>query len=245
MALGDFNKMVSQQYSKPQGIANARSRVAAINNKSAQDNPLIQIETSNTNQTGQFLANLAAENARAERDAKELNRINREKSIFNAANNATGVEPVSVTTSGSYTGNAGDNAGIDNGYYDTVGNIESRGNYNAYNKSGATGKYQFFQSTAAPYLAKHGKSWNDFKSDSNLQESIMRDFTNDNARGLAKAGIPVNRNTLWAAHNQGLGGARALYGSGNISTKNLVSNLPSGMAPTKDNYINYWASKLV
>ena len=137
-------------------------------------------------------------------------------------------------------------SGIGNKYYDTVSNIESKGDYGAVNKSsGATGRYQFFETTAGPYLAKMGSNWNEFKTNPAIQDSVMKSFTEDNARFLRKNGIAVNDVSLWTAHNQGRGGARSIFQRGTANIKNLSSNMPAGMEPTGSNYVNYWSKRFV
>lgn len=86
--------------------------------------------------------------------------------------------------------------------------------------SSATGRYQFIDDTwlnlykqrygdqgmsDADILAKRG--------DGEVQDALMRDFTNGNARTLDRAGIPVTEGNLYLAHFAGPGGALKLHRS--------------------------------
>ena len=135
------------------------------------------------------------------------------------------------------------NTGASDGYFDTLGMKESSNNYNAVNSLGYTGKYQFGKNTAAPFLAKRGKTWDQFKNTPSLQEAIARDFTEQNSRSLKNYGLPVNDFTLWVAHNQGAKGASDMLKHGKINVKNVAGNLPKGMEPTAQNYIAHWSKE--
>lgn len=110
-----------------------------------------------------------------------------------------------------------------NGYYNLLADVESKGNYNAKNKSGAYGKYQFMPSTEKAYAAKLGMTIKQARTPEG-QETMVRRFTKDNIDGLIRNNIPVTKETLWWAHNQGLQGAINLYKGGNVSSKNLQAN---------------------
>ncbi len=132
-----------------------------------------------------------------------------------------------------------DSGSASDSYYSKLAKVESNGNYKAYNKgSGATGRYQFLKSTAEPILKKMGKSWEDFKQTPSVQDEVVKKFTESNAKYLKNNNIPVNDETLWWAHNQGAGGAKALYTGGEISSRKLKSNgAPTGTAAE---YIERW-----
>lgn len=96
-------------------------------------------------------------------------------------------------------------------YYQNARAAESGGNDLAKNpNSTATGRYQFLESTwnglAKQYpelgLTPGGRT------DPVQQERAMERFTQDNARALSGAGIPVNPGNLYAAHFLGAGGAQ-------------------------------------
>lgn len=121
-------------------------------------------------------------------------------------------------------------------YVRSVGRAESgSGGYGTGNPRGvpfassASGQYQFINST-----------WNRYKPEGaprtaraatpEQQEYAMRAFTADNVRGLTSAGLPVTNGTVYAAHNVGLDGAKALLTAdpnssaaaavGNVSARN-------------------------
>ena len=131
-------------------------------------------------------------------------------------------------------------------YLDTLGKVESGGDYKAVNDLGYTGKYQFAESTAKPYLEKLGATWDDFKANPAIQEETVRLWTNDNIAGLKSAGYEPTPLNLWLAHNQGLGGAKQIL-SGKVSKsvqKNMANNMgDSKLPPTPENFIKVWSKK--
>ena len=131
--------------------------------------------------------------------------------------------------SGTYTGSNG-------GYLSKLSNVESGGDYYALNKgSGAFGKYQFMPATEKQYAKKLGFSLDQARTPEG-QEAMISAFTNDNVSGLKKAGVPVTDETMWWAHNQGLGGAINLYKGNALNSKNLKSNGGN----SNQEYINRW-----
>ena len=151
--------------------------------------------------------------------------------------NPVAPNPVSDSIPSQYSTTYGTQGGggLSGSYWDKMANIESGGDYNAHNKgSGAYGKYQFIPSTMKAYAKKLGITVEQARTPAG-QDAMVKKFTADNAAGLRRAGIPVNDQTLYAAHQQGLGGAIALYKGGNVSKKNLESN---GVGNTQE-----WMSK--
>ncbi len=130
-------------------------------------------------------------------------------------------------------------------FFKKLGEIESGNNYGASNKYGYTGKYQFSRKTAQPYLTKLGVTWEDYKNSPQIQEQVVRMFTEDNKRQLENAGITPTDFNLWLAHNQGVGGTKQIL-SGNISPevrRNISTNLPEGGPATAENYLSQWRKK--
>lgn len=110
-------------------------------------------------------------------------------------------------------------------YFDKLKMVESHGKYNAVNKgSGATGAYQFLPGTASPYLKKLGKTWNDFKSDPKLQDTVAAMFTRDIDNRLKKYNLPITDINRYALHQQGLGGGINMLTGKPVSQINLTSN---------------------
>ena len=127
-------------------------------------------------------------------------------------------------------------------YLDKLASVESGGNYNAHNKgSGARGKYQFIPSTEKAYAKKLGMTINEARTPDG-QERMIESFTDDNKRGLERAGIEPTDMNLWVAHNQGLSGAIDMIKHGKGNTKNIKSNISGGDA-TVENYLAQWSSK--
>jgi len=130
----------------------------------------------------------------------------------------------------------------DNSFFTRLGEVESSNNYNAKNKSGAYGKYQFMPSTEKEIAGKLGYTLQQARTPKG-QEAMVRKLTDSNISSLKRAGIPITNKNLWYAHNLGAGGARTLLGGGTPNIKHLRANLPKGMNPTVDNYKTYWGNK--
>jgi len=127
-------------------------------------------------------------------------------------------------------------------YLKQLANVESQGKYDAYNKgSGAYGKYQFIPSTEQAYMKKLGYTQAQARTPEG-QEAMIRRLTADNRAGLIKAGYKPTNMNLWLAHNQGLGGAKAILSGGNVNMHNIRSNIPKGKGTVQD-YLNYWGSR--
>ena len=135
------------------------------------------------------------------------------------------------------------------GYESRLIQIESGGNPNAYNPSGATGLGQFMRGTAEPYLSKMGKTWDDYKGSADIQRNVLRKHTAYNRKALEGKGIIPSNENLWLAHNLGLGSAFN-YHSGNkeVSNKLIRANLPKSAwsnpnEPTIMDYRQYWNNR--
>ncbi len=162
----------------------------------------------------------------------ELELAAREQDMIDYANNASRV-PSSDSV---YSNENNENTE----YYRKLAKHESggMGGYTASNKSGAYGKYQFMPATEKEVAAKLGYTIEQARTPDG-QEAMIRQFTKDNIAGLRRNGIPVNDETLWWAHNQGLGGAINLHKGIPLSAKNLKANgAPSG---TNAEYIAKWS----
>ena len=131
-------------------------------------------------------------------------------------------------------------------FADKLVGVESKGSYTALNKgSGAYGRYQFIPSTLAEYARKTNQTIDQAKTPKG-QDIMFAKFTEDNMNSLKKMKIPTTELNMWIAHNQGLGGASAILKGKKLSPiikKNIASNIPKGMEPTAENYINYWSKK--
>lgn len=96
-------------------------------------------------------------------------------------------------------------------YLNTIRAKESGGNDLAKNpNSTATGRYQFTTGTWNALARQHpelGLTPNG-RTDPAQQEKAIRVFTDQNAKALTAAGIPINPQNLYGAHFLGTGGAR-------------------------------------
>ncbi len=129
------------------------------------------------------------------------------------------------------------------GYFDKLAKYESGGDYGAYNKgSKAFGKYQFIPATEKAYAKKLGFTIEQARTPEG-QEAMARRFTDDNKRGLEKAGIPITDFWLYTAHQQGLGGAKKLHSGQAMNKRNVGSNLPEGGPATNQNWKNQWSDR--
>lgn len=103
---------------------------------------------------------------------------------------------------------------IPSDYYAYALGRESGGDpYAANPRSNARGLYQFLPGTWADVSRKHpelGLTTNGIY-DRAQQEAAMRAFTDDNALALDKAGIPIDKNSLYAAHRFGAQGAVSAF----------------------------------
>lgn len=100
-------------------------------------------------------------------------------------------------------------------YFANARATESGGNDAAKNpNSTATGRYQFLDSTWRGLMDQYPELGltAEGRTDGAQQERAMAKFTQDNARTLAGAGLPVNPGTLYAAHFLGAGGASNVLG---------------------------------
>jgi hypothetical protein len=140
----------------------------------------------------------------------------------------------------------GDTTGVGvpgNNILDYISKIESKGKYDALNKTtGAYGKYQFIPSTLRDYANKAGISVNTAKLPE-WQDKLALMKVNDIKRELGSYGIPVNSANIYLAWQQGSKGLSDLiHGKGNYRALDL--NLPAGVERTPSAFLNYWYKKL-
>lgn len=92
--------------------------------------------------------------------------------------------------------------------------------------TGAKGLYQFTKGTGATY-GLVGKGY-DRRGDPEANFIGAQRLAADNARALSKAGIPVTPTTLYLAHQQGAGGAVAIWNAAK-SGKEVPADIRSNM----------------
>lgn len=115
---------------------------------------------------------------------------------------------------------------IPDSYYASIRSAESGGNDNAKNPtSSATGRYQFLGGTWGQVANAHPELGltPDGRRDPAQQERAIRAFTEDNAKVLSGAGVPISNGSLYAAHFLGAGGAKEVYrNSDNAAMSDVV-----------------------
>ncbi len=110
------------------------------------------------------------------------------------------------------------------GYFNNLAVVESAGKWDALNKgSGAYGRFQFMPKTEKSYAKKLGISIEEARTPAG-QMAMVSAFTNDNRKGLQRAGFEPTQKNLYMAHQQGLGGAIKMLNGGQAKSINLTSN---------------------
>ena len=105
------------------------------------------------------------------------------------------------------------------------------------NKSGYIGMYQQRYrpgDIGSIWAKKHGYTPQQILANPKLQNQMMVDQIGGYKKSFAKSGIPVNNYTLFLAHNQGLGGTRAIM-SGKL-TPNIRRNIRNQGISGKSDY---------
>lgn len=136
-------------------------------------------------------------------------------------------------------------SGVDPTMMKTMAWIESRFNEKAYNKSSASGVYQFVNGTARQY----GLSGQQFDPEANTKAYVK--LLNDNMAALKRYGIQVSAANLYLAHQQGSGGLKQIMdeasGKGAMSDtvrRNMLNNRPDNMSGTgAGDFLAAWQSK--
>ena len=241
MATNDFYGMESQQYRAPNIIGNAK---AARQRSQQGDSPqmnmsgLMNTESATAGVLNQM--SIESENLRKQQALDDRMKYQNQmlQSQVNGLGNAENIVNSNANQGNSNVNVTGSNA-AKGSYLDKLANTESKGNYNAYNKgSKAFGKYQFIPSTEKDIASKLGISIQEARTPAG-QEKMINYFTNQNKRGLEKAGYKATDTNLWYAHNLGLGGAKTLLRGGKVNPLHITSN----QAKDQQGYINKWGSR--
>ena len=163
---------------------------------------------------------------------------------------------ISSTTTGSTPGSgslaadirdAAAKYGVSADFLTRMAKIESRGDPNAVSPTGCKGIFQFCKATGREYgLISNGV---DMRFNQRMNVMAGAKLAVDNKRRLANAGVPTNDGMLYIAHQQGAGGAIALWRSATQGTpipkdvqKNMGFNNSSGM--TAAAFIEKWSKKI-
>lgn len=102
---------------------------------------------------------------------------------------------------------------IPTGYYERLAQIESNNQlYARARTSTASGLYQFIRSTwerlGGTWGSDGSKAFGGLRPSKAVQDQMIEKLTQQNAGALTRAGIAINKATLYAAHFLGVGGAR-------------------------------------
>ena len=136
--------------------------------------------------------------------------------------------------------------GIPLSFLQTMARIESRGNPNAVSPTGATGIFQFTRGTGTQY----GLVGPGFDNRKNQRANVMAgaQLAQDNAKALKRAGLPATPAYLYLAHQQGVGGAKAITRAAMAGTevsanirKNMNHNGGKGLTPAQ--FLEKWDKK--
>lgn len=127
---------------------------------------------------------------------------------------------------------------IPNDYYSRLAQIESNNQLYARNtKSTASGLYQFIRSTweglGGKWGTQSGVAFGGLRPSKAEQDRMIATFTQGNATMLQRAGISINKATLYAAHFLGPAGARnILRASPNTPIEQVTSAAQRTANPT-------------
>jgi hypothetical protein len=140
------------------------------------------------------------------------------------------------------TGPAFEGGKLSSSYKQRLAQIESGGNPNAHNASGADGLYQIMPGTARDYGVTDTR-------DAAQNDAFIEKFTDDNAKVLRKTlGREPTAGELYLAHQQGPGGASKLMSNPNELAVNLVGKqavIQNGgnVGMTAAEFAGKWTSK--
>lgn len=143
--------------------------------------------------------------------------------------------------------------GLDPVFMKAMAMIESGGDPKAYNKSSASGVYQFIRSTGKRYGLNDS---NKFDAKTNINAGAQ--FTKDNIKDLKKRGIETSPANLYLAHQQGVAGLSALLKAaksgqdpreiildkkrGTTLRTNMDAN--GGKGKTAKEFVAYWTNSV-
>lgn len=136
--------------------------------------------------------------------------------------------------------------GISADFLHKMARIESGGNPNAVSPTGATGIFQFTKGTGRQY----GLLGPGFDNRTNQRDNVMAGaaLAADNAKQLQSMGVPATPGMLYLAHQQGVGGAAAIYNAamtGSDVPANIRRNmdLNGGKGLTPREFLAKWVGK--
>ena len=133
-----------------------------------------------------------------------------------------------------------------NTYDKNLSEIESGGNYNAYNASSkAFGKYQFVPSTINSLLKEDGSKHtiDEVRKSPELQDYYYNKLTKENIGTLKESGVPVNNFTVYMAHNLGPAQTANFFSTEPLTESTKKAIQAQGVEPTREAYVNRFMHK--
>lgn len=131
-------------------------------------------------------------------------------------------------------------------YDKNLSEVESGGNYNAYNAtSKAFGKYQFVPSTINSLIKQDGgkHTIDEVRKSPELQDYYYDKLTKENINTLKSNGVPVNNFTVYMTHNLGPSQTENFFSNEPLTDATKKAIQAQGVEPTREAYINRFIHK--
>lgn len=131
-------------------------------------------------------------------------------------------------------------------YDKNLSEVESGGNYNAYNAtSKAFGKYQFVPSTINSLIKQDGSKHtiDEVRKSPELQDYYYDKLTKENINTLKSTGVPVNNFTVYMAHNLGPSQTENFFSNEPLTDATKKAIQAQGVEPTREAYTNRFMHK--
>lgn len=131
-------------------------------------------------------------------------------------------------------------------YDKNLSEVESEGNYNAYNAtSKAFGKYQFLPSTINSLIKQEGgkHTIDEVRKSPELQDYYYDKLTKENINTLKSTGVPVNNFTVYMAHNLGPSQTANFFSNEPLTDATKKAIQAQGVEPTREAYTNRFMHK--
>lgn len=131
-------------------------------------------------------------------------------------------------------------------YDKNLSEVESGGNYNAYNAtSKAFGKYQFVPSTINSLIKQDGDKHtiDEVRKSPELQDYYYNKLTKENINTLKSTGVPVNNFTVYMAHNLGPSQTENFFSNEPLTDATKKAIQAQGVEPTREAYTNRFMHK--
>jgi len=177
----------------------------------------------------------------AEDSLKEMPWLNRNKVLDGTTKDSGGVDIKNLVTE--KYGSSGFNKST---YDKNLSEVESGGNYNAYNSSsGAFGKYQFVPSTIKSLIKEDGDKHtiDEIRKSPELQDYYYNKLTKENISTLKDSGVPVNNFTVYMAHNLGPSQTANFFSNDPLTDATKKAIQAQGVEPTREAYTNRFMHK--